>query len=136
MHVHGSANLPDATQKFSARNDLAGNEVRCSECGKTIGEHLPDSPPIALPTAQEAYRLVNPWSGHQSVTGSTAFSLLRVLQEIDRTPARCTVLKQLFPRCHYEACTLVGAHIIPRRAAVCFQALQPFLVFRARKNTW
>ena len=39
-NVPGSANLPDGTQKFSPRNDLAVNEVRCGECGKTIGEHL------------------------------------------------------------------------------------------------
>ena len=111
--------------KHLKRVDLASDDMpRCIKCGKTIDEHLPDSPPIPLPTVQEAYRFVNPWSGHQSVTVSTEFSLLRALQEIDGTPARCTVLKQLFPRCHYEACTLVGAHIIPRRAIVCFQALQ------------
>lgn len=39
-------------------------------------------------------------------------------------PAHCTVLKQLFPKCYYANNTLVGAHIIPRRASVCFRALQ------------
>jgi hypothetical protein len=36
----------------------------------------------------------------------------------------CTVLKQLFPKCFYAENTVVGAHIIPRRAQVCFAALQ------------
>ena len=42
-NVPGSANLPDGTQKFSPRNDLAVNEVRCGECGKTIGEHAAEA---------------------------------------------------------------------------------------------
>ncbi len=57
-NVPGSANLPDGTQKFSPRNDLAVNEVRCSECGKTIGEHLPDSPPIHQAVAEQTDSLI------------------------------------------------------------------------------
>ena len=42
-NVPGSAKLPDGTQKFPPRNDLAGNEVRCSKCGCTIDEHRPEA---------------------------------------------------------------------------------------------
>ena len=114
-------NVP-GTKKHPPREDIDDEVVRCRECGHTIGEHSAGSPPIQLPVAVLPYTLVNPWRGHQSQTESGVVSMLSVLR--DGAPTCCTVLKQLFPNCFYAPDTLVGAHIIPRRAVVGFEALQ------------
>ena len=82
--------------------------------------------PLAVPVLdrQAAFELGDPYTGMETATQSSCLSAMDVILRGNPHRTKCEILYQLFPRCYFYGHCRVGAHIVPRRAEVCFKSLQ------------